>query len=661
MPVDIFTEVASHLMPEDIILLSRLSKFFRNLLMRRSAIHIWRNAMLNVPKLPPCPPDMCEPQYLALIYTLTCSICGTNRAQRINEVLRVRLCYSCFEHRLMPVDGLPPDVRGLVHHSSALGQPKDYMDIQNSALRSDVGAVLVKMEDFNKSGNNAALAAWKIKRVQELETRKKQAAMLSVFLRYLETQEIKRLEGLRLERIAEIKRRLTLLGWDERDFQVGQANQRSWDMLVNMPAAITEQVWADIKPRLISILQDNRTLRLEREKAQRKRARIIKLEQILEEIRDAEPLLIDARVSPAALHSSESNTSTIRIVRQRIFPLIVDLLEYPAVKELGETDVPDSEMEARLEEHRGVIEAHILEWRIKVEGHLADVIRKGRVSDGLKKAAPVSKLPVGESDPNPLSGLSDDLKLLLRADSLFESRIWTCSKPVTYDVLLAWSFPNIWSAPRTEPLVLASYKRCGKAQEIARGLLAGIGKTNASFLELQSMGQRFKCGSCQSKLTYTWSDIVQHYTNEQVKWKKFQAHLPEAEKAKIKVQNLHALDSRPKKSLLTLLDSIQHGSLYDYSGPVNFYCRLCQRIGVHDEGVTEDEVMEHIMNWHGVAEPRMMIHYHKIDPDYSDNEDEDEDGLSDSYGFGFCQGACCAAYHLDGGDDEDDDEDEEDY
>src|SRR4051812_49239040 len=61
-------------MPEDIIVLARLNKFSRNLFMRRSAINIWHSAMHNVPDLPPCPPDICEPRYLALVYSQNCSV-----------------------------------------------------------------------------------------------------------------------------------------------------------------------------------------------------------------------------------------------------------------------------------------------------------------------------------------------------------------------------------------------------------------------------------------------------------------------------------------------------------------------------------------------------------------------------------------------------------
>ncbi|KAF8600703.1 hypothetical protein BDV93DRAFT_447065, partial [Ceratobasidium sp. AG-I] len=74
MPIDIFTEIARYLMPGDIITLARSNKFFRTLLMHRSAAHLWHGAMRNVPNLPPCPPGMSEPGYLTLVFSRTCSV-----------------------------------------------------------------------------------------------------------------------------------------------------------------------------------------------------------------------------------------------------------------------------------------------------------------------------------------------------------------------------------------------------------------------------------------------------------------------------------------------------------------------------------------------------------------------------------------------------------
>ncbi|KAF8600103.1 hypothetical protein BDV93DRAFT_589916 [Ceratobasidium sp. AG-I] len=75
LPIEIFPEIAIYLFPLDLVVLARTNKFFRQLLMRRSAIQIWRSAEGNVDGLPPCPKDLCGPQYAALMFTKNCSVC----------------------------------------------------------------------------------------------------------------------------------------------------------------------------------------------------------------------------------------------------------------------------------------------------------------------------------------------------------------------------------------------------------------------------------------------------------------------------------------------------------------------------------------------------------------------------------------------------------
>ncbi|KAG8795623.1 hypothetical protein FRC12_011969 [Ceratobasidium sp. 428] len=80
MPIEIFTEIAYLLEPGDLIALIRSNKFFRELLLRPSSIKMWRQAENNVPGLPACPHDMCEPQYAALLFskycTASCGVCS---------------------------------------------------------------------------------------------------------------------------------------------------------------------------------------------------------------------------------------------------------------------------------------------------------------------------------------------------------------------------------------------------------------------------------------------------------------------------------------------------------------------------------------------------------------------------------------------------------
>ena len=92
MPLEIFTEVcclciftifanlrmvhqiAYHITPGDLVALVRCSKFFRNMLLRRSASLIWQRAAQNMAGLPPCPAGMCEPQYAALMFSKHCTV-----------------------------------------------------------------------------------------------------------------------------------------------------------------------------------------------------------------------------------------------------------------------------------------------------------------------------------------------------------------------------------------------------------------------------------------------------------------------------------------------------------------------------------------------------------------------------------------------------------
>lgn len=77
----------------------------------------------------------------------------------------------------------------------------------------------------------------------------------------------------------------------------------------------------------------------------------------------------------------------------------------------------------------------------------------------------------------------------------------------------------------------------------------------------------------------------------------FQAYVPKAQEYGITFHHLHALDTKPKKTLVKLLDSVQNDIESDYSRPSNFMCLLCIKVGVNDEGATEDEVIEHVINW----------------------------------------------------------------
>ncbi|CAE7089075.1 unnamed protein product [Rhizoctonia solani] len=99
LPIEVFIEIIRHVALPDLLSLSRSSKFFHQMLMTRSAttLGIWQTAVENVPGLPACPKDLCEPQYAALIYSKHCSMCGTSVAKPMDPYLNIRLCKDCIE------------------------------------------------------------------------------------------------------------------------------------------------------------------------------------------------------------------------------------------------------------------------------------------------------------------------------------------------------------------------------------------------------------------------------------------------------------------------------------------------------------------------------------------------------------------------------------
>jgi hypothetical protein len=54
--------------------LARSSKALRNILLRRSAVSIWKKALSNVSGLPVCPVYLSEPQYTNLAFDRHCHV-----------------------------------------------------------------------------------------------------------------------------------------------------------------------------------------------------------------------------------------------------------------------------------------------------------------------------------------------------------------------------------------------------------------------------------------------------------------------------------------------------------------------------------------------------------------------------------------------------------
>ncbi|GAA5896674.1 hypothetical protein JCM8208_004262 [Rhodotorula glutinis] len=95
LPVEMITEIFSHLFPDDLLALSMVNKLYRSLLLAKSSARLWKTARarLDLPDL--TAGGFTEWQYAQLTFGKKCQECGTTKAARPDFGIRKRLCKVC--------------------------------------------------------------------------------------------------------------------------------------------------------------------------------------------------------------------------------------------------------------------------------------------------------------------------------------------------------------------------------------------------------------------------------------------------------------------------------------------------------------------------------------------------------------------------------------
>ncbi|GAB1527076.1 hypothetical protein RhiTH_010251 [Rhizoctonia solani] len=666
MPIDIFTEdltvtsqIASHLPPIDIISLSRAGKFFRRLLMHRSAIHIWHMSMRNVRGLPPCPPDLSEPHYLALLFSKYCTFCGQVARCRMDEVLRVRLCVPCRAKSLLSLNDLPCELRRFVHHSTRIvpskrrwGNECDY------ALKDEAEQVQQKYEELSASGDMSLLEEWELETRAAIEKRHDEAVAIREFLDIIENDRDHELRDMKRERRRNIEQRLLKLGWAKEDmaFSFLSPKRKEWYSLVEQAKPLTDRIWSNLQPKLVPILEYNREARLQKEQSERQAARRVKLAQLINEIKvDQEPML-DLSVRKSAYlqgysnsessedssnvagpsNSAESQSSSdlsplspegsspsssssnsgaveppMHTIFRDIFPIIVDALEWPVVKALYETDRSVSDMVQQFSENRDEIEACIDNWKSDLHTRMAEMLRKDEDIEGQGQVL-TPCLVVQKDDSDPFQHLSDDLKLLLRADSLFtfpQNSVQNCTVN-SYDAAIAKSGYRltlreaVMPKPYRPPVELTRIRVCTEARRVARTILGSMGLENASIVEMKSVGRGYVCGRCHDSGTKTWEELVSHYVQAKEVVARVDMHPDKMEALGVVYRDVHDPEVFPERPL------VKYAPEPNGTNVPTRACTICSKDPiVHNVKGSEPGIIQHIKDVHDIAEPKLGVHY----------------------------------------------------
>ncbi|KAG8739682.1 hypothetical protein FRC10_005278 [Ceratobasidium sp. 414] len=529
MPIEVFTEVgrgllkrpltidymslskqiAKYLYPLDLILLSRANRFFRQLLLNRSATQTWQHALSNVDGLPPCPEELCEPQYAALMFTKYCSMCGKQAPRPMDPKLLVRLCVTCRDQ-----------------HDAA-------------ALNSELNAIQV-------AGNRMVISSWIARKKREIEQRTKNAQPLIEFLKQQETEQSDSLVARRGQREETIRSRLIGLGWVKGDFEMRETNgAKQWKSLVCVAKPLTERNWETILPQLTTLLERSRELRLEAEASQRGHQRYLKTNQwISSALEESGPY--------ARVLGCSGKTTTISVpgsdspqIQEAAGPSIapskasVTLTQYPTYalltwsagglkpdnkvlnaplpscslalawnpfKQLLDTDVPMDDFEVALVGMRPTFDRLLVEWRANLEEALVGRLPSSDPSimkDSLvltpsttTSSEVIPEFAI-EVDSQPIEDLPLDTRRLLRADT-----VWSYTYSTT-----PYFYPDDFRTIYNDTASSIIYHT--KASEVAKVLLTALGCPNAI---LESSG----APAC---------DMVQHYADELKKWEDVQKHM----------------------------------------------------------------------------------------------------------------------------------------
>ncbi|EIM91936.1 uncharacterized protein STEHIDRAFT_117035 [Stereum hirsutum FP-91666 SS1] len=276
--LDILYEVLGHLLPIDLISLSRVSKSFRNVLLSRSSLFAWKASFGNIPDFPACPNDVPLPVWANLVWGgVYCHCCGNKRVMKIDFLLRRRVCTGCLKQYIcdspIAIFTLAPDIpqtlyfciphtlEVMKHYSRHIWWNEDIL-----AFEADFHA----MQKTTKQGDRqAALAEFKQAKLSELQARKDMALSWSDWISRNAAEKADKREAKKAVRRAEVLRRCIELGYEETDCR-GALRHHS----VNTEAKLTEKGWGTILPQIVPLIEAANLARLHRERKRREEIRL---------------------------------------------------------------------------------------------------------------------------------------------------------------------------------------------------------------------------------------------------------------------------------------------------------------------------------------------------------------------------------------------------
>ncbi|EPT01404.1 hypothetical protein FOMPIDRAFT_83398 [Fomitopsis schrenkii] len=263
MPLDVLHEIFMCFLPQDLLSLSRTSKAFHEILLRKSSGCYWKEALGRIEGPPPCPKELIEPAWVALLYSRsTCTECGnTSKLTEAVWPFLMRLCGSCrpgivIEQTpvysiLMKYD-LPNDIiTEIKGYNRKLGGP--------FWLRSEVDEVLDGWRRLKRSASD--IPGWEAFVKERSERVKALQAFQHSCLEWAKVEDARE-QRIRDERYKFIASKLEDIGWG------AELKFLEWDLrlkrhkLVEVAKPLTDRKWRKVYKGLMKFMESIREERL---------------------------------------------------------------------------------------------------------------------------------------------------------------------------------------------------------------------------------------------------------------------------------------------------------------------------------------------------------------------------------------------------------------
>ncbi|KAM5534514.1 hypothetical protein V8D89_011846 [Ganoderma adspersum] len=265
-PVDIVVEVLELLHPRDLCTLVRTSSVFKNFLLSKGRLHLWKSVIANATDLPPQPPWLSEPAFVHLLYSNYCHNCGAPARQAITEWFK-RACSQC-----------TPEVMNYNFYSSSQAYicSNDDLNEYLEQLRT------IKDNPDQESREKAyqdIVQAW----MQRLKCRQKYSAGLKAWFEKQEQNRLAALDDKKAQRFTEIVERLQESEWAKEIEFLSDEEVEEMSMLpvVRRSSKLTKKEWANVLVALDGFLNETRERRLSAERQAAIRTRLGELEKAM--------------------------------------------------------------------------------------------------------------------------------------------------------------------------------------------------------------------------------------------------------------------------------------------------------------------------------------------------------------------------------------------